>query len=523
VTADSRTRLGFRVAVAVLVAWFVSMTVVRMGEPFGMDQGCFACFARWLGRGWLPYRDVFDSKAPLFVYSWTLVAAIPGSIEHAAWWFEAVWLAATLGVAYFVAARTWGRGAGLAAAALLFAGLWSPAWGGYWSRAQSEELLAIPMMLSAWLALRAVDRAPLAFWAGVLGGIAGCFKIPSMAILLAWVITWIVHVPVRELPGRVARLVAGAALPWALVLAWFAAHHATRDLVDAVFVYQRHHARYIAPPWGAVFGGFTSTIVFQATLLLVAAAGGLVLLARRRSVEATWLGAWTLATMAAIVAQRQLASYHYLLAMPPLALAGAYGLAEIGALAKGAGRPRAIAAAAGVALVLLGAREAISWWRTYSPDAAYLAGRLPREVFLRGFAPQGYAATEEDAARYLREHSSPSDGVLVWGLSPGIYALADRPPATRYVFHKLLVTDAPVSRMWPGLDGRRAAFMDRLRAQPPLYVLVGRGDANGFETDSYTALMRFGDLHEFVQQGYHVETTIGRFLVYRRGAAGSAP
>ena len=149
---------------------------------------------------------------------------------------------------------------------------------------------------------------------------------------------------------------------------------------------------------------------------------------------------------------------------------------------------------------------------------AYLAGRLPREAYLRSFDPPGYAATEEDAARYLRDHSGVDDGVLVWGLSPGIYAMSDRHPATRYVFHKLLVTDAPVSRMWPGVEGRRDRFMEKLRADPPLYVLVGRGDRNGFEPqDSYTTMMRFGELREFVTENYHPETQIGRFLVLRRG------
>ena len=173
-----------------------------------------------------------------------------------------------------------------------------------------------------------------------------------------------------------------------------------------------------------------------------------------------------------------------------------------------------------LALVVLAGGESLAWWHDYAPDAAYLAGKLSREEFLRGFHPAGYEATEEDAAHYLREHSSAGDSLLVWGLSPGIYALADRPPATRYVFHKLLVTDAPVSRMWPGLDGRRVRFMETLRAAAPLYILVARNDPNGFEPlDSYTSMMRFRDLHDFISADYHLETQLGRFLVFRRGAA----
>jgi hypothetical protein len=32
-------------------------------------------------------------------------------------------------------------------------------------------------------------------------------------------------------------------------------------------------------------------------------------------------------------------------------------------------------------------------------------------------------------------------------------------------------------------------------------------------------MTRFRDLRDFVEQGYHVETKIGRFLVCRRGPA----
>lgn len=84
-------------------------------------------------------------------------------------------------------------------------------------------------------------------------------------------------------------------------------------------------------------------------------------------------------------------------------------------------------------------------------------------------------ADEERAAAWVQEHTAPTDGLLVWGLSPGMYALADRHPVTRFPFHKILMTDAPLSRMWPGLDRRRANLVDRLRADPPAYVLVGRG------------------------------------------------
>jgi len=518
VIAARRSRLFFAAAVALFASLVVAVHVVRLPEPLGIDQGLFACFARWVPRGWLPYRDLFDSKPPLFLYWWACSALVPGDVVRAAWWWEGIWLALTLVAAYAVGARVGGRAVGLGAAVLLFVGLWSPAWGGFWSRAQAEEALALPMLGSAWLAWRALDRAPLAFACGVLVGVCGLFKIPSMAIALSWAVTWVACVPARDALARALRMIAGVLVPWALAFAWFAAHHAAGSFVEGVFVYQRYNAAFIAPPWGFVLQRFGGTMLSDATLLVAAGAIGVVRLARRRAREAHWLASWIVATMAAIVLQRQMsAGYHYLLVVPALAVAGGYGVAELVAALRDS-EARALGGAGLVALAILALPEARSWWHAYAPDAACLTGRLSRDAYLRAIQPGGFSMVdEEEAARWLRDRTAPSDGILVWALSPGVYALADRHPVTRYAFHKILMTDAPLSRMWPGLDRRRARLMEGLRADPPKYVLVGRGDANGFEPlDSFTSMRRFRALRFFLEQRYESDASIGHFLVYRR-------
>ena len=517
---------AFRILAVLFAATVIGVHAVRIVEPLGVDQGLFACFARWVPRGWLPYRDLFDSKPPLFLYSYALAAAIPGDLVRGIWWFELAWLVATLAVAYALGARVWDRWAGLASSALLFAGLWSPAWGGFWSRAQAEELLALPMLGAAWMAWTSIDRdAPKrALWAGVLTGVCGLYKIPSMAIAGAFAVAWLGCAPRRDALLRIARLAGGIALPWGAMFAWFAAHGATRAFVDGVFVYHRYNAAFIAPPWTNVLQEFSSTMFFESSLTLAAGAIGAALLVRSRAREAWWIAPWVVLTMTAIVLQRQLAPYHYLLAAPALALAGGYG---VRALAKGSKSPDAVARAlaiAGVALLaVLFLRSAASWWRAYEPDATYLAGRSTRDEYLRRMQRGNYSNVfEEHAAAYVRERTEPGDGILVWGLSPGIYAIADRHPVTRFPFHKILMTEAPLSRMWPGLEGRRSELMDRVRRDPPVYILIGRADANGFEPEtSSSSLMRFRALADFVKEGYVVETEIGRFVVYRRSA--SAP
>ena len=526
-TASRGERGWFGLCAGLLVAFALAMQVIRLPEPLGIDQGLFACFARWVPRGALPYRDLFDSKPPLFLYWWSASAVIPGDVVRAAWWWEGLWLAGTLAIAYALGKRLGDRWVGLVAAALMFVGFWSPAWGDrgqpFWSRAQAEEALALPMLVSAWLAWRANDRAGLALWAGVLVGVCGLFKIPSMVIGLPWVIGWLATMSLRETARRAFLLVAGTLLPWALAFGWFAAHGATGAFTEGVFVYHRYNVAFISPPWGSVLQQYATTMLTQAPLLLVAGGLGVFMLARRSARATHWAAAWILATMAAVVAERQLAGYQYMLAVPALAMVGAIGVVDVARTLRDRDS-RALAAAALLGLALFAGSEGLSWWKAYAPDVACLTGRMPRADYLHAIQPGNFSmADEEAAARWVREATAPGDGLLVWGLSPGLYALADRHPVTRYPFHKILMTDAPLSRMWPGLDGRRADFLDRLRADPPVVVLVGQNDANGFEPqDSFASLGRFPELRSLLQRGYESAPPVGRFLVYRRVARDSA-
>ena len=106
-----RAQRAFAAAVALFAALVVTVHVIRLPEPLGVDQGLFACFARWVPRGWLPYRDLYDSKPPLFLYWWACSAIIPGDVVRAAWWWEGLWLGGTLVMAYALGSRTGGRAA----------------------------------------------------------------------------------------------------------------------------------------------------------------------------------------------------------------------------------------------------------------------------------------------------------------------------------------------------------------------------------------------------------------------------
>ena len=193
----------------------------------------------------------------MLLYTW--VGAWAGGSAASAWLFEALWLAATMGLAFVVVRQRWhGVWAGIAAAACMLVGLWAPRLGGYWSRLQAEELLALPELAAAYFALVAVTRPRAALGAGALMGIASLYKVPAIAICVAWLVLWLVALPRRAAAVRAGWFAAGVLAPWLIPALWFAAHGAFAVFVDAVFFYQRHWITMIDPPWGDVADQFVS-------------------------------------------------------------------------------------------------------------------------------------------------------------------------------------------------------------------------------------------------------------------------
>jgi hypothetical protein len=479
------------------------MQVIRGGEPLGLDQGLFACFGRWLRDGWLPYRDLFDSKPPLHLYTWVLAWA--GGSTTSAWVFEASWLAATSALAFVVARRWSGTWAGLAAAALVFVGLWTPGFGGYWSRLQAEELLVLPELAAAWFAITAVEdaRPRIAIACGACVGLVGLYKVPALAVAGAWLALWLASLPRRDALHRIGYAALGGLIPWLVASAWFAAHGALGVFLDSVFVYQRHWIAMIDPPWSNVVHQFVATAEHELAPFLLAALAGIVLAWRDQRARAICLVTWIGCTAVAVVLQRQLAGYHFLLLVPGLALAAAAGITRLAANRT----PLALGVLAAIALLFV--RTGVDWARAYSSD----------DYTHEAFSP----AAQREVAAYVAAHSQPSEGLLVWALAPGIYALADRHPVTRFPFHRLLLTDARLAHEVPGRDERRAELIARIAVDPPAFVVLGNHDANPFEPDSVTSLLGFAALSTIVQRDYHEVVRIDRFVVLARNATSPPP
>jgi hypothetical protein len=114
-------------------------------------------------------------------------------------------------------------------------------------------------------------------------------------------------------------------------------------------------------------------------------------------------------------------------------------------------------------------------------------------------------------AELLRARLSPEERVFIWGFEPMIYDLADRRPASRYIYN------VPQRVAW-FKDGARYELMRDLLAHPPRAVVVERRDVfpgvTGESIDSADTLRTFPELQHWIWQKYDLAATIEDFEIY---------
>ena len=465
-----------------LLVLFILTQLVRWPEPLGLDQSLFACFGLWLPQGAVPYQDLWDSKPPAIFYLYALTFDFLG--PHAASIRIVDGLATGAGAwLVFFLGRHFGRASGLwaAAAYLLFANM--PGFTGLWSSAQAETFIG-PLVALALLVVVAERPRPLGlFAAGLLIGLAGLFKVPALLFVLPIVFYLGLGKDIRALFW----FVGGVPILPILAVLYFWSQDGLALFYEAVFTYSILYRQAASPPqyWSVAVQVLWAFIAEGKLFWALSVLGGvcLVFKALRREREnrngrlVFLLLSWWVCAYIVVWGQGQFAVYHFLLLLAPSALLIGIGVHRIAAGIRRPGRwrwPWGLGLVATLLLILL---DAADYARLYSPNVGYLTGQIDEATFLdRSW--QGATAPQRDreVGHYIAARSAPDETILVWGLAPAVYFYAGRRPASRYLFHHLLLTDAPISRQLSGLEQRREQFMRGLQRRPPAFILVGRGD-----------------------------------------------
>ncbi|MEV5844652.1 glycosyltransferase family 39 protein [Streptomyces sp. NPDC051985] len=414
------------------------------------DEGYLAVQARIMARGGQLYETVVDRKPPLLPWLYEGVFAVFGSGSLTPVRVLAVLAQlATAVLLASIARRRWGGRAGRSAGVLYL--LVSVGLNPEDAQAATFEVFILPCTAAAmWCA----DRRR---WGAAGAAVACAFLTKQTGGAVLVPVLFLLHrygTPGRALP----RLAAGVVLP----------------VLGAALVTDPAGFAFWTVTGSGAYASFTGSelhVLARAltnTAILAAASAGLLRpIARALRIARTgaadlWL--WLAASMVAVTLGFHFFGHYFLQLTPP------------------------------VALLATAALQILPRERT---SAAVLTSACACVLFLTwGFlAPRPELAHAQRLAVTLDRRTAPGDPVLVWGIHPETYWLADRTPATRYLTAGLLTNfsggrDGPqvgekyaVEGSWPVF---RAELADRA---PALVIDDSRGKRYG--PDRVPSLRRF--------------------------------
>jgi hypothetical protein len=506
--------------------------VAILTYSYGRDQGIFAVVGDGVLRGEMPYRDVWDFKPPGIYIIYAMARAVFGASQAGIRVVEVTALLAQVAMLVSLGRRLFDdRRTGLIAAAvatLVHAQL------DFWHTAQPESFGGVLVVAALWLVVRArSDRTSwsvIAHWvaAGVALGMAGLLKPPLVGPALPIALfaahrRRALHADARGWRRVIAWLLpslvigGGILIPIAACLAWFAARGALSDLYQTLFVFTPH---YTALGWRS---HSTTDLVRRALVEAIAGynrpilVGLIAVVAMRpeRTVRPVLyaLGASVAILIAGVAMQAKFFPYHYDALWGVLSLLAAYGLRLVW---------RALPNWPLAAVFVLVVGRLFFSHTIDVVHQSFRARTIERLALLsRGLSDHGAldrlasvadvdAAENRAVATYIREVVPPGEPIFVWGFEPVIYDLADRRPATRYIYN------VPQRVAWN--DEGRSVLMEDLRRSPPALVLVEHGDRFAFVTgnglDSGDALNHFPALAVMLGTNYTRVPDVAGFSVF---------
>lgn len=505
--------------------------------PIGRDQATYCYIGQRLLEGKRLYLDLWDNKPPGIFYFYALIVKIFGTAMWSVGVVDILWL---LVISYFIFRFT-ERFLGTAAAvtAVVFHATWR-AWMGYWDAAQPENFLVLFVIVAYFLSSYAGRRR----WvcdalSGFLFGAAFWLKYNAVTFIpLLLLIPYLDFAPLdagsrlprftvsgEEWIRRVGVWAAAFALAVAGVLAyfwWVGAWPAMREIQFEVLPrYNAMAAERYRPYWLYVYN-LMSVNLGPWTLILALAA---IIVARRTRTLVQTMPVFLATAMGTLCTamQTRLPTYAFETCYPFFAMLWGYmgvkvfeGFRFVARRCWGRGWR---VAAVMVWLIFANLiylplpNEAVQlklyfydlkeWWQ--DRDAFYANYPWAR--------PISHYDGQIRVIEYLRENSTPKDGVFIWGSEPLIYFLAQRNPPTRFVSNLGLLS------LWTP-PAWRLELMRDLQASPPKYMIVEREDwvpmisFNFLDSEEYLQ-QRFPALSRFVTDRYQKVADFKAFVIYR--------
>jgi 4-amino-4-deoxy-L-arabinose transferase-like glycosyltransferase len=478
----------------------------------------------------MPYRDAWDFKGPLTFY---VFAALQFVFGTQMWAIRLLDLALLAGAAV-AGARIVSQFAGRIAAAwtvlmmvLVFASF------GNWYTGQPDGWAAnLLVVVAALLITREPVSAGRAAIAGLLIGATALLKpLYGGYLLLVLCAAW--PKSRGELADSLRKLgaaLAAFAAPIVVTVVWFIAHGALADLIDVHlrFNFERMATDpYLQMPWWRVVQsslGVVTSVSKLACVLPPAVFGAALVLRERRRTGVVFI-LWLVISLGLVGAQRKfsLQNYSWHPICAPLAILGGIGLARLWRLAAASEELRLmrwLVVATAAVLFKLAAHDPVAQiarWSSYAVGRTTLAQyRAAFDVdipALNGASANvvGFSVSRDiQLSEYLREHTAPTDEVLVWS-DPLVNYLSDRPAITP-------ITIAHAFTTW-GTNERRRRYrsdlLSRMVSEHATYFGVPEKDlAPG--TDETNLPAHFPELAQLLATKYEPAVRIGDVELFKR-------
>ncbi len=484
-------------ALAALTWWY---RAPLHAMPFERDEGAYATIGARVLAGDTLYRDLFDHKPPLTHLVFALATLAPGDPVVAVRMLATIYLLLTGGVVFLLGRRLYGRAAALAATALLLA--YGSSWQFQGLTFNTEAVLMLPALAGCALAVSAIftGRPRELFWAGLCVGLAALAKPVGLALvgplLLAPLLArWPLR---RSMIGAALGLI-GVGLPLLALGLTLWLQGALAASAEALISYnQLYAAESLAQGWNLSWlwriWAPMLPLVLPALLGFIAAS----LWRRTAPMEATasarraahWVVAlWCAALLATALASLRAYPHYYLAAVPLLSLLAAAGLGRLGGwLTTVSGRSwlGTLAVSLLTTAMVVPAVAPTAPLRALDPQAQIAA--------LYDWDGPAFFAPAADVADYVASLVASDEPIFVWASEPQIYLLAQRRPASRFVY------DYPVDR----LPGAREELLETLRSVLPPVIIT------------YRDVRPIGVYPFFDDYGYTLAASIGGFDIFTR-------
>ena len=435
---------------------------------FNVDEALIAVMANTLLDGGVLYRDVWEHQAPLSYFIYSLVFILFGKNNMTAiHLFGIGWIIATALMIYKLADEFYGNKVKPGFLAALFYVIVISTYESWDVLAiNTEILLVLPITAAVFFLLRGekVSNPWFFIFSGMLCALGAMAKQTGGIVLPAMLLYLIVvqllqrgKVPWRETIKRCLQVVFGFSLVIGVFIAYFWVHNALKDffyltvkhpfeysaLIDLDYFKYRLKVRtldIVIPNfllWGTAF--------FTAGYIVIRGLKKFMV----RAIPQEWnitdraellLVLWLFASLLGISMSGRFFGHYYIQAFPVLSLLAAYGVLILSDKLLAKVLPSSLTKGVIWTVVLVG---------ICMPVFKYQKKNITRFIINKENPQLEYDQLElsfNPVSDYIRKHTTSNDNIFVWGFCPQIYVLADRKPASRFIFCNFLtgrMTESP--------------------------------------------------------------------------------